>query len=113
VQYVDGGNVNEYVFDVEQALKVHVTGRGEVFSTVCGFLSDTFPLFSFCSLVGSLMTRVRNSEARVNRKTVISAEEFNETLNVAEMLEAEFCLHFAFLLGLLIKSRRQRLRLCP
>jgi hypothetical protein len=37
-----------------------------------------------------LMTRVRNSEARVNRKTVISTEEFNEALNAAKMLEDEF-----------------------
>jgi integrase len=36
------------------------------------------------------MTRVRNSEARVTRKTVISAEEFNEVLKTAKMLEGEF-----------------------
>jgi ribosomal protein L40E len=36
------------------------------------------------------MTRVRNSEARVNRRTVISTEEFNEALNVGGMLENEF-----------------------
>ena len=36
------------------------------------------------------MTRVRNSEARENRRTVISAEEFNEALNAVEMLKDEF-----------------------
>ena len=36
------------------------------------------------------MTRVRNSEARVNRKTVISAEEFSEILETAELIADEF-----------------------
>ena len=36
------------------------------------------------------MTRVRNNEARVNRKTVISVEEFNETLETAELIADEF-----------------------
>jgi hypothetical protein len=35
------------------------------------------------------MTRVRNSEARVNRKTIISEEEFSETLEIAKLLEDE------------------------
>lgn len=34
--------------------------------------------------------RVRNSEERVNCKTVISADEFTETLETAELLEDEF-----------------------
>jgi hypothetical protein len=36
------------------------------------------------------LTRVRNSEARVNRKTVISSDEFSETLETAELIENEF-----------------------
>lgn len=36
------------------------------------------------------MTRVRNSEARVNRKTVISDAENNEMLERAELIEDEF-----------------------
>jgi site-specific recombinase XerD len=37
-----------------------------------------------------VMTRVRNSDSRVNRKTVISPEEFSETLEIAKLLEDEF-----------------------
>jgi len=36
------------------------------------------------------LTRVRNSEERVNRKTVISAEEFSEVLEAARLLTDEF-----------------------
>ena len=36
------------------------------------------------------MTRVRNNEARINRKTVISAEEFSEMLEYADLIEDEY-----------------------